>query len=175
MANRGKLTLAALLATGTTLSSSVPALASTSTPSGSLAPCQSRQLVGSSLFQRGTGGSAVQVFRLATTTKCTLNGFMRPILRSSNGHDLPTRAIEIPEAHRTITLTSRNPAYFSLDWTSGANQHPPCNPPTATSVRLTPPNQTAALSVRLYNQPIQACQGGLSIRPIRSSVTEAQR
>jgi hypothetical protein len=160
---RGFGALAAIATTGA-LAAAPAVNAATATPAASVPACRTADFAaGLRIGSPGAGQRyATLVLRNRSKRTCHTFGYVGLQLVSSSGRALPTSTHRVrPPAPRTITLAPGAHAFAKLHWGavngSGDSQSGACQP-TARTLQVTPPNQTARLSIRWTQGPV--CERG---------------
>lgn len=151
---------------GGTASSSPPTSTSAGPASaaGSSGRCHTSELAGSLVPGRPGAGQrhATLVLRNTGSRTCTVYGFSGLALVDGNGQVLPTRSVRIdPPVPTTVSVSPGNSVSSALSWTviagPGESTSGPCQP-TAASLQVIPPDETAFLTVPWDGGPV--CGGG---------------
>jgi hypothetical protein len=128
--------------------------------------CHTAQLAGSLATPDAGAGQRhlTLVLRNTGTAACTVTGYGGLALADAGDRPLPTRQVRVPDpAPATVTLHPGGQATAVLHWTviatagTGDAQTGDCQPTPAT-LRVIPPDETAALSLPWTYGPV--CGGG---------------
>lgn len=113
--------------------------------------------------QAGAGGRfATLVLRNRSSHACHTFGYVGLQLRSRSGRSIPTSTTRVrPPAPKAIVLARGAHAFAKLQWSAIAAGNEPqkgaCEP-TGSQLQVTPPDQTARLSLRWSGGPV--CERG---------------
>ncbi len=111
--------------------------------------------------QAGAGQrQATLVLRNRSSRSCHTFGYVGLQLRSARGGNIPTSTTRVrPPAPKTIVLTPGAHAFAKLAWTavaSGSESQSGACEPTAKTLQITPPDQTARVSTAWRGGPVCA-------------------
>lgn len=108
-------------------------------------------------------------FELRRPGHCMLRGYPGVTLFSGH-HRLNIHVGRYPYGlPRSVLLDAHHPAYFDLVFRPATPAGGPC-PIRVTALRIIPPNQRRALSVKVHPKPLSVCADGPPlVKPVRST------
>lgn len=150
----------------------------TPAPGGVLAanlPCKGPQLKLAAEGGDAGAGNRVRNFSLQNigAQACSLTGYPGVVLQDARGRSLPDiRADQSPgsyfrqgQAPKPVELAPQAKAYFEMAWTVVPDETMQKTCPAARTLRVTAPNDTAAVSLPFSFDP---CGGRIRVSPIRA-------
>lgn len=137
--------------------------------------CHTSQLRGALIDSQGAAGNVYVDFTLTDTAAvdCSVAGYVGVQLLDGSGQPLPTTLGREGQPVNRVQLHPGQSAYFYLHFPNPSVLDPPCQPPSAARLLVTPPDERDAITVPATaaggGSPVRPCHGQLSTAPVSAT------